>query len=96
MVSCRKAIIEVRAYCIPLGIPVNDSLELCNFHSVSYVIVAAMNFEYSPKAADYVQRVSSFMAAHVYPNESAYAAEIMSGDRWKPSELIEDLKDMLL
>ena len=60
---------------------------------MSYVIVAAMNFEYSPKAADYVQRVSSFMAAHVYPNESAYAAEIMSGDRWKPSELIEDLKD---
>ena len=32
------------------------------------------------------------MDAYVYPNENAYAQEINSGDRWKPLQLIEDLK----
>ncbi len=32
------------------------------------------------------------MDAYVYPNENDYAQEINSGDRWKPLQLIEDLK----
>lgn len=32
------------------------------------------------------------MNENVYPNEAAYAAEIASGARWQPLELIEDLK----
>ncbi len=32
------------------------------------------------------------MDAHIYPNEKRFEDEINSGDRWKPSELIEELK----
>ena len=32
------------------------------------------------------------MDENVYPNEKAYIEEINSGDRWRPLELIEDLK----
>ena len=32
------------------------------------------------------------MEAHICPNESAYQAEIGSGDRWQPLKLIEELK----
>ncbi len=37
-------------------------------------------------------RLSAFMDAHVYPNESAYTDEVDAGNRWRPSELIEQLK----
>lgn len=33
------------------------------------------------------------MDKNIYPNESAYTAEINSGDRWQPLQLIEDLKE---
>lgn len=52
-----------------------------------------MNFENSARTAEVAKRLSAFMDEHIYPNESAYAAEIGSGDRWAPSELIELLKD---
>ena len=32
------------------------------------------------------------MDEHIYPNERAYHDEINTGDRWQPSQLIEDLK----
>lgn len=47
----------------------------------------------SEKANGIVGRLSAFMDEHVYPNEQAYIDEINSGDRWEPSELIEQLKD---
>ena len=37
-------------------------------------------------------RLCSFMDAHIYPNETIFADEVKRGDRWQPSELIEDLK----
>ena len=37
-------------------------------------------------------RLSSFMDAHIYPNEKTFADEVRTGDRWQPSALIEDLK----
>jgi acyl-CoA dehydrogenase len=51
-----------------------------------------MNFEYSDKCKDMLERLGSFMRANVYPNEEAYAQELNSGDRWQPLRLIEDLK----
>lgn len=33
------------------------------------------------------------MDAHIYPNEPVYLAELNSGDRWQPLELIELLKE---
>jgi len=51
-----------------------------------------MDFRYSDKVMALQEKLSHFMASHVYPNEAHYAAEIDAGDRWQPSALIEDLK----
>ena len=51
-----------------------------------------MDFEQSEKTAEVASRLRSFMDEHIYPNETAFTAEINSGDRWQPSELIETLK----
>jgi acyl-CoA dehydrogenase len=51
-----------------------------------------MNFEYSPKAQTLIRAVSAFMDEHVYPNESAFAAQVREGDRWQPVPIIEELK----
>lgn len=37
-------------------------------------------------------QLSAFLDAHIYPNESAFVKEIETGERWQPSELIEQLK----
>lgn len=52
-----------------------------------------MNFEYSAKTIELQKRLAEFMDAHIYPNEKAYEDEINSGDRWKPLQLIEGLKE---
>ncbi|MEP6705852.1 MAG: acyl-CoA dehydrogenase, partial [Acidobacteriota bacterium] len=51
-----------------------------------------MNFEYSDKCKQFVERLDAFMHEHVYTNEKAYHDEINSGERWQPLELVEDLK----
>ncbi len=52
-----------------------------------------MNFEYSPKTAELKNRLQTFMDKNIYPNEKNFHAEINSGDRWQPSQIIEDLKE---
>jgi acyl-CoA dehydrogenase len=51
-----------------------------------------MHFNYSAKTKDLQIKLQTFMEAHIYPNERIYHAEINSGDRWQPLQLIEDLK----
>ena len=51
-----------------------------------------MNFDYSAKTVELQKRLGGFMDEHIYPNEAAFSAEIISGDRWQPLELIETLK----
>ena len=55
-----------------------------------------MDFSYSPRTEELRQRLSAFMAEHVYPAEPAYWAEIeantSAGKRWTPLEVIENLK----
>ncbi len=51
-----------------------------------------MNFEYSQKTRDLLKRLTAFMDAHVYPNERRFLAEVAEGDRWTPTQLIEELK----
>ena len=51
-----------------------------------------MDFDYSARSIELQNRLSAFMAEHIYPNEKAYVDEIGSGDRWQPSKLIEELK----
>lgn len=51
-----------------------------------------MNFENSARSAEVAGRLSAFMDEFIYPNEAAYAAEIGTGDRWAPLDLVERLK----
>jgi acyl-CoA dehydrogenase len=51
-----------------------------------------MEFNYSAKTLELQSRLSEFMDEHIYPNETAYYKEINSGDRWRPSQLMEGLK----
>ena len=51
-----------------------------------------MDFDYSAKTIELQKQLAAFMDEHIYPNESAHSAEINTGDRWQPLELIEDLK----
>lgn len=52
-----------------------------------------MDFNYSAKTLELQNRLLSFMDEHIYPNEAGYYAELNSGDRWQPLELIEQLKE---
>lgn len=52
-----------------------------------------MNFNYSEKTKELQNRLSVFMDEHIYPNEKAFIEEVNSGDRWEPSQIIEDLKE---
>jgi acyl-CoA dehydrogenase len=51
-----------------------------------------MDFNYSTKTLELQNKLQAFMDTHIYPNEKRFEDEINSGDRWKPSELIEELK----
>src|SRR5687768_18426984 len=49
-------------------------------------------FQVSPRAKDIYQKLAAFMAAHVFPNEKTFAAQVSEGERWRPVPLIEELK----
>ncbi len=51
-----------------------------------------MDFSLSPRTIEYQERLQTFMAAHLYPNEAAIETEIATGERWKPLTRIEELK----
>lgn len=50
-----------------------------------------MNFDHSSKVKDFQARLVAFMDEHIYPNEARYHNEIEQ-NRWKPVQVIEDLK----
>jgi acyl-CoA dehydrogenase len=52
-----------------------------------------MDFDYSTKTRELQNRLQAFMEAHIYPVERGFQNEINAGDRWQPSQLIEDLKE---
>jgi acyl-CoA dehydrogenase len=55
-----------------------------------------MDFSYSPRTQELQQRLTAFMAEHVYPAEARYWQEIeahtAAGRRWTPLPVIEELK----
>jgi acyl-CoA dehydrogenase len=50
-----------------------------------------MNFEPSAKTKELLQRLQSFMDAHVYPNEKRFEEEV-AREPWKPTRIVEELK----
>jgi len=53
-----------------------------------------MNFDYSEKTQDYRERVATFMDKHIYPNEQRFHDEVATGDRWAPTQIVEELKPL--
>jgi acyl-CoA dehydrogenase len=55
-----------------------------------------MEFAYSEKVKSLQERLTGFMAEHIYPNEQRFADEVEEntrrGQRWTPTQLIEGLK----
>ena len=51
-----------------------------------------MNFDYTEKVKQLQARVRGFMDEHVFPNERTFVQQIASGDRWQPTQIVEDLK----
>ena len=52
-----------------------------------------MDFEFSDKVKDYQERLKAFMDEHVYPNERTFHQQIEEGQRWQPTEIVEQLKE---
>jgi acyl-CoA dehydrogenase len=53
-----------------------------------------MDFIHSDKVQKLQARVSAFMDQHVYPNEHKFHAQVDEGDRWQPTQVVEDLKKL--
>src|SRR5579863_559879 len=53
-----------------------------------------MNFEFTDKVKSLQKRLQAFMDEHIYPNEQRYAEELNPDDRWRPSEIVEELKSI--
>jgi acyl-CoA dehydrogenase len=51
-----------------------------------------VDFEFSRKTREYVERLGAFMEAHVYPNEPRYREELDRGGRWAEPPLIGELQ----
>ena len=54
-----------------------------------------MDFGHSPRAQEYIERVSAFMRDHITPAEEAYHAQLTGGAdwrQWRQPAIMEDLK----
>ena len=51
-----------------------------------------MDFAYSPKVQALRERVTAFMDTYVYPAETLFEQQVAEGDRWQPTEIMEELK----
>jgi len=51
-----------------------------------------MLFEFPARVRDLESRLRAFMGEYIYPNEKLYHEQIATGDRWKPTPIIEELK----
>src|SRR6185503_7537767 len=52
-----------------------------------------MEFVYSDKVKKLQARILAFMDEHVYPNEKKYREQVNEGDRWQPTQIVEELKE---
>lgn len=51
-----------------------------------------MDFAYSPRVEALRARIIAFMDAEVFPAEARFAEELAQGDRWRPTAIMETLK----
>jgi len=51
-----------------------------------------MDFEYSDRTKELMEKLQGFMDRHIYPNERLFFEQIAEGDRWQPVPILEELK----
>ena len=52
-----------------------------------------MDFEYSDRTKELQEKVSAFMDAHIYPNETTFYSQLAEGEtRWQIPPIMEELK----
>ena len=51
-----------------------------------------MDFEFSQRSKQYLERLGAFMDEQIYPNEERFYAQLQEGDRWEEPPLLEELK----
>jgi acyl-CoA dehydrogenase len=51
-----------------------------------------VNFDYTPKVQELRQKLTAFMAEHVYPSEATWKKHVTGENRWQPVPIIEELK----
>jgi acyl-CoA dehydrogenase len=51
-----------------------------------------VDFEFSARTRDYLQRLGAFMDEHIYPNEERFFAQLGEGNRWEEPALLEQLQ----
>ena len=51
-----------------------------------------MDFEFSARTRDYLQRLGAFMDEHIYPNEERFYAQLSEGNRWEEPALLAQLR----
>ncbi|MGA9772181.1 MAG: acyl-CoA dehydrogenase family protein [Blastocatellia bacterium] len=52
-----------------------------------------MEFVYSDKVRKLQERLTAFMDKYIYPNEEKYREQVNDGDRWQPTQIVEELKE---
>ena len=52
-----------------------------------------MNFSFSASSGELQDKLRAFMDAEIYPRENDFNLEISTGNRWEPSQIIEQLKE---
>lgn len=53
-----------------------------------------MNFDYTDKTTDLINKLQAFMDENIYPNEAAYHDLVQQSDnRWKTPQLMQELKE---
>ena len=51
-----------------------------------------MDFSYSPKTQEMLQKLTAFRDQHIIPNEELVTRQVNEGDRWAPVPVVEELK----
>ena len=51
-----------------------------------------MDFTHSEKVQKLQARLSAFMDQYIYPNEHVFHEQVDAGDRWQPTQIVEELK----
>ena len=51
-----------------------------------------MDFSYSPKTQELLDKLIAFRDEHIYPNEEVFSRQVNEGDRWAAVPVVAELQ----